>query len=443
VVKASSSPSSSSREAERRGDPMPTSETIEAERIIDEQLHETHEHNNTVFNPCVAEFIGMMSEVAEMQEVHSHFEQLKRQISRQAYEQALDDGKTVSEAKQIAEEIKQAAEVVADADKKSQVKRTETVQKMRRKVAENPQLQAQTQAMSDEQFAEFVKNYTQTHEDSLAQDLINQCVISAIEEQQIHNEASNHLKSMTFSEKAKLYANYFVEELSTQSSELLTLAIDNPQEFVRLGTNASIDVAATIADFMTPLDASAGVEFARGKISGAEFVQSEVSAFTIGLATKKIAQAKCVAKFATKVCNIAKDGVINNVAKRIAQRRIGNTGKFSELTKNAPKGGFKDGKQAHHMPSQRYLEHYDLDTNEGLAVMMTESQHAKTRTFKGRARNIDLNSSYRLELSRDLKDVKRILKEDGSWTPEVRSSILRGLGNFKEEYPQLFEKVKK
>ena len=83
VVKASSSPSSSSREAERRGDPMPTSETIEAERIIDEQLHETHEHNNTVFNPCVAEFIGMMSEVAEMQEVHREIERQKaiRQIN--------------------------------------------------------------------------------------------------------------------------------------------------------------------------------------------------------------------------------------------------------------------------------------------------------------------------------------------------------------------------
>ena len=75
--------SSSSREAERRGDPMPTSETIEAERIIDEQLHETHEHNNTVFNPCVAEFIGMMSEVAEMQEVHREIERQKaiRQIN--------------------------------------------------------------------------------------------------------------------------------------------------------------------------------------------------------------------------------------------------------------------------------------------------------------------------------------------------------------------------
>ena len=105
---------------------MPTSETIEAERIIDEQLHETHEHNNTVFNPCVAEFIGMMSEVAEMQEVHNHFEQLKRQISRQAYEQALDDGKTVGEAKReaAAKEQEFVDDVAKFQDKADDVKNT-------------------------------------------------------------------------------------------------------------------------------------------------------------------------------------------------------------------------------------------------------------------------------------------------------------------------------
>ena len=75
--------------------------------------------------------------------------------------------------------------------------------------------------------------------------------------------------------------------------------------------------------------------------------------------------------------------------------------------------------------------------------MMTEGQHAKTRTFKGRARHIDLNSTYRAELARDIKDVKRILKEDGMWNSEVKQSILKGLENFRNEFPQLFEKVKK
>jgi len=118
-------------------------------------------------------------------------------------------------------------------------------------------------------------------------------------------------------------------------------------------------------------------------------------------------------------------------------------GTFNDLTKNAPRGGFQDGRQAHHMPAQRYLKANGLDTKEGLAVMMTEEQHAKTRTFKRKAEKIDIASTYRDELARDIKDVKQILKEDGSWTPEVRQSVLKGLSDFKNEKPQLFEKVKK
>ena len=50
---------------------------------------------------------------------------------------------------------------------------------------------------------------------------------------------------------------------------------------------------------------------------------------------------------------------------------------------------------------------------------------------------------YRDELAMDFKDVKQILKNDGSWTSEVRQSVLKGLSDFKNEKPQLFEKVKK
>lgn len=131
------------------------------------------------------------------------------------------------------------------------------------------------------------------------------------------------------------------------------------------------------------------------------------------------------------------------IVDRVAQRKVGNVGKFRDLTERNGGPAFNDGKQAHHLPSQRYLEHYGLDTKEWLAIMMTEGQHAKTRTFKGRARHIDLNSTYRAELARDIKDVKRILKEDGMWNSEVKQSILKGLENFRNEFPQLFEKVKK
>lgn len=56
---------------------------------------------------------------------------------------------------------------------------------------------------------------------------------------------------------------------------------------------------------------------------------------------------------------------------------------------------------------------------------------------------LSTDKPYRDELATDLKDYKKVLKENGSWTPEIRQSLLKGLENFKKEYPELFKKVKK
>jgi hypothetical protein len=37
----------------------------------------------------------------------------------------------------------------------------------------------------------------------------------------------------------------------------------------------------------------------------------------------------------------------------------------------------------------------------------------------------------------------KILKEDGSWSPEVRRSLLQGLDSFRKEFPELFKKLVK
>ena len=55
--------------------------------------------------------------------------------------------------------------------------------------------------------------------------------------------------------------------------------------------------------------------------------------------------------------------------------------KFRDLTNKYGEPAFNDGKQAHHLPSQRYLEHHGLDTKEGLSVMLTDEQHTQTRTY--------------------------------------------------------------
>ena len=65
------------------------------------------------------------------------------------------------------------------------------------------------------------------------------------------------------------------------------------------------------------------------------------------------------------------------------------------------------------------------------------------RTYKNRAKSLPMDTPYRSELATDLNDYMKILKSDNSWTPEVRQSLIKGLDNFKSEFPDLFKKVMK
>ena len=76
--------------------------------------------------------------------------------------------------------------------------------------------------------------------------------------------------------------------------------------------------------------------------------------------------------------------------------------------------------------------------------MMTNEQHAKTRTYGSRARrNIPADATARDELARDLWDVRRIMKEDGTYTKEVNRNLMSGVKDFKEKFPGVFKKEQK
>jgi hypothetical protein len=139
----------------------------------------------------------------------------------------------------------------------------------------------------------------------------------------------------------------------------------------------------------------------------------------------------------------AKEKILHNAKKvgevaRRVEREIGDASKYGKLTRP---GGFHDGLEAHHMPSERYLKANAMDPKEGFSAMMTKPLHAQTRTYKGKAVKLDTSAPYREEIGKDLADYMRILKEDGSWTPEVRRSLQQGLDNFKKEFPELFKKL--
>jgi hypothetical protein len=121
---------------------------------------------------------------------------------------------------------------------------------------------------------------------------------------------------------------------------------------------------------------------------------------------------------------------------RKPSRKIGDAGKYKELTEDTP---YKDDKHVHHMPSRKYLEDNGMGTDEGFSGVMPKKQHYQTRTY-GR-NNLDTSTPYRTEIGRDLADYVRILKRDGLWTPRVRRSLQQGLDNFRREFPDLFKRI--
>lgn len=128
------------------------------------------------------------------------------------------------------------------------------------------------------------------------------------------------------------------------------------------------------------------------------------------------------------------------IDKEHKKREIGQARRYEQLTKPS---GFNDNMEAHHMPSQKWLRAHGQNKDDGFSAMMTKEQHKKTRTFGIRGSKESVNRDYRSEMGRDVKEYIRILKSDGSWTPEVRRSLMQGLDNFKKEFPDLFKKVTK
>ncbi|MDR1432948.1 MAG: hypothetical protein LBI61_01225 [Puniceicoccales bacterium] len=121
------------------------------------------------------------------------------------------------------------------------------------------------------------------------------------------------------------------------------------------------------------------------------------------------------------------------------QREIGNTGSYKELRDGTGPGGFKDGKDAHHIPSKAFMEKHGVKKDDGLAVILTKEQHNKTRTM----RKLPTNNTPRDEFARDIVDVREILKGDNEYTPDVNSGLLEDVKRYESRYPDIFKKEPK
>ena len=114
------------------------------------------------------------------------------------------------------------------------------------------------------------------------------------------------------------------------------------------------------------------------------------------------------------------------------------------------RGKIGDNITPHHIPSKEYMKQYGVKMNDGVSINMEQpspgsgGRHRLTKTY-GRNMNdaqkqVYYNLSPREALFFDIKNLKKIYKEQGLYTSEVRKGLMDAIKLNKELYPELFKK---
>ena len=114
------------------------------------------------------------------------------------------------------------------------------------------------------------------------------------------------------------------------------------------------------------------------------------------------------------------------------------------------RGKIGDNITPHHMPSKEYMKQQRVKMNDGVSINMeqpspgTGGRHRLTQTYGRNMTDIKKQTYYDLSprdaLSFDIKDLRRIYKEQGLYTLEVRKGLMDVIKLNKELYPELFNK---
>jgi hypothetical protein len=134
------------------------------------------------------------------------------------------------------------------------------------------------------------------------------------------------------------------------------------------------------------------------------------------------------------------NGIISEKNRRPLLPQEGSVGTYGELIKKGKKG---DNLTPHHMPADSLMKSNGVKQKDGISMNMeqptpgTGGRHRRTRTY---GRKTDLSEIPREALVRDIKDARKIYREDGIYTPEIRRSLQEVIQKNKELYPNLFKK---
>ncbi len=134
------------------------------------------------------------------------------------------------------------------------------------------------------------------------------------------------------------------------------------------------------------------------------------------------------------------DGGKNTKPTKPLLPKEGSVDTYSELVKKGSKG---DNLTPHHMPADSVMKEHGVKRKDGVSMNIeqptpgTGGRHRRTRTY---GRKADLSETPREALARDIKDSRKIYKEDGVYTPEIRKSHQDVIQKNKELHPQIFKK---
>ena len=123
----------------------------------------------------------------------------------------------------------------------------------------------------------------------------------------------------------------------------------------------------------------------------------------------------------------------------------GKVAKFKELIKKGKKG---DNVTPHHLPSDAYMKKHGIARKDGVSINMeqpkTGGRHRKTKTYGSNMTKAEREAYYKLSprdaMAYDIKDIKKIYKQEGLYTEEIRKGIQDVIKQNKKLYPSIFGK---
>jgi hypothetical protein len=121
----------------------------------------------------------------------------------------------------------------------------------------------------------------------------------------------------------------------------------------------------------------------------------------------------------------------------------GQVGTYDELIAAGSKG---DNITPHHIPSANHMAQHGIAKGDGISINMEQphpgagGRHRRTFTYGTKS---DVEMPPRKALAEGIADARRIYREDGLYTSEIRSSLQDMIKDNKKNFPTIFGRKKK